>query len=98
MRITFLPKTVNQLRVHLQQAYDLGNLKGVRRISVLLMVAEQQTMDKIIAVWDVSRQTIIHWVKALMWKGFASLQYEKPKGRSAKPRSDKARARSVWLR
>ena len=84
MRITFLPKTVNQLRVHLQEAYDLGSLKGVRRISVLLMVAEQQAMDKIIAVWDVSRQTIIHWVKALMSKGFDSLEYEKPKGRSAK--------------
>jgi transposase len=84
MRITFLPKTVNQLRMHLQQAYELGNLKGVRRISVLLMVSEQEAMEKIIAVWDVSRQTIIHWVKSLMWKGFDSLQYEKPKGRPAK--------------
>jgi len=60
-------------------------MKGVRRISVLLMVSEQQTMRKMIAVWDVSRQTIINWVKALMWKGFDSLQYEEPKGRSAKP-------------
>ena len=84
MRITFLPETVNQLRLRLQQAYDLGDLKGIRRISVLLMLAERQCLEKIIAVWDVSRQTISHWVKALMYEGFDSLQYQRPKGRPAK--------------
>lgn len=84
MRITFLPETVNQLRVRLQQAYDLGDLKGIRRISVLLMLAERQCLEKIIAVWGVSRQTISHWVKALMYEGFDSLQYQRPKGRPAK--------------
>jgi len=84
MRITFLKETVKQLRVHLQRAYELGDLRGVRRISVLLMVAERKSMDKIISVWDVSRQTITIWVKALMNEGFESLKYEKPSGRPAR--------------
>jgi transposase len=84
MRITFLPETVNQLRIRLHQAYADGDLKGVRRISVMLMVAERECLDKIIAVWDVSRQTISNWLKALMYTGLDSLKYTKPKGRPAK--------------
>ena len=84
MRISFLPETVNQLRIRLHQAYEDGDLKGVRRISVLLMVAERECLDKIIAVWNVSRQTISNWLKALMYTGLDSLKYTKPKGRPAK--------------
>ena len=79
MRITFLKETVKQLQIRLQKAYNEGDLKNVRRISVLLMVAEQQCIDKIILVWKVTRQTISNWIKALMNEGFDSLKYEKPK-------------------
>lgn len=84
MRITFLKETVKQLQVNLQGAYKLGNLKSVRRISVLLMVAERQSMEKINSVWNVSRQTITIWVKALMNEGFESLKYERANGRPAR--------------
>ena len=84
MRISFLPETVKELRIHLHQAYADGDIKVVRRISVLLMIAERECLDKIIAVWNVSRQTISIWIKALMYTGFNSLKYTKPKGRPAK--------------
>ena len=84
MRISFLPETVNQLRIHLHQAYTDGDIKGVRRISVLLMVAERECLEKILVTWDVSRQTIFNWLKALMYAGLGSLKYTKPQGRPAK--------------
>ncbi len=84
MRISLLPETVNQLRIRLHQAYTAGDLKGVRRISVLLMVAEREGLEKILATWHVSRQTIFNWLKALMYTGLDSLKYTKPKGRPAK--------------
>jgi transposase len=48
------------------------------------MIAERQPIEKIVASWDVSRQTINNWVKALMYLGLDSLVYKKPKGRPAK--------------
>jgi transposase len=84
MRITFLKETVKQLRICLQKAYEFGDLKSVRRISVLLMVAERKSIDEIILVWNVTRQTITKWVQALMNEGIDSLKYEKPNGRPAK--------------
>jgi transposase len=84
MRISFLAETVNQLRICLHQAYADGDLKAVRRISVLLMVAERECLEKILATWNVSRQTITNWLKAWMYTGLDSLKYIKPKGRPAK--------------
>jgi len=84
MRISFLPETVNQLRIRLHQAYADGDIKAVRRISVLLMVAERECLEKILATWNVSRQTISNWLKALMYAGLDSLKYTKPQGRPAK--------------
>jgi transposase len=68
----------------LQKAYVCGDLKSIRRISVLLMVSERQSVDKITAVWQITRQTVSKWVKALMYEGLGSLKYEKPNGRPAK--------------
>ena len=84
MRISFLKETVKQLRLGLHKAYEMGNLKIVRRISVLLMVANRSRMDEFILVWKVTRQTIIHWVYELMCEGLDSLKYEKPKGKPAR--------------
>lgn len=84
MRISFLPETVNQLRSRLHQAYADGDIKAVRRISVLLMVAEREGLEKILATWNVSRQTISNWLKALVYMGLESLKYTKPQGRPAK--------------
>lgn len=84
MRISFLPETVNQLRNRLQQAYADGDIKVIRRVSVLLMVAERGCLEKILATWKVSRQTISNWLKALMYAGLDSLKYTKPKGRPGK--------------
>lgn len=84
MRISFLKETVKQLRLALHKAYEMGNLKNVRRISVLLMVANRSRMDEIILDWKVTRQTVIHWVYELMCEGLDSLKYEKPKGRPAR--------------
>jgi transposase len=72
------------LRIRLRQAYTDGDIKVVRRISVLLMVAERECLEKILATWDVSRQTIFIWLKVLMYTGLDSLKYPKPKGRPAK--------------
>lgn len=83
MRITFLKESVKQLQKELRKAYDIGNLKSVRRITVLLMVAARQTMDEITETWQVTRQTITNWVKDWLYRGVSSLKYEKPNGRPA---------------
>jgi len=59
-----LKETVKQLQICLQNGYAFGDLKNVRRISVLLMMAEQRCIEKINLVWNVSRQTISNWIKA----------------------------------
>lgn len=84
MRISFLKETVKQLRLALHKAYGMGSLKSVRCISVLLMVANRCSMNEITSVWNVTRQTVVHWVRELMYEGSDSLEYVQPKGRPAK--------------
>lgn len=69
MGISFLSETVKQLRQEFRKAYEAGDLRKVRRISVLLMVAEQKTVSQIIATWRVTRQTIESWLKAFFYEG-----------------------------
>ena len=84
MRISFLSETVKQLREELKKAYEAGDLRKVRRVSVLLMVAERKTASQIISTWRVTRQTIENWLKAFFYEGWKSLNYERPKGRPAR--------------
>jgi len=84
MRISFLSETVKQLRQELKKAYEAGDLRKVRKISVLLMVAERKTVSQIIAMWRVTRQTIENWLKAFYYEGWESLDYKRPKGKPAR--------------
>jgi transposase len=84
MRISFLPESVKILQDELKKSYEVGNLRRVRRIAVLIMVAKRQTETDIIETWNISRQTIEAWIKAYFYRGLDSLSYKRPKGRPAR--------------
>ena len=98
MRISFLKETVKQLRCNLHKAYENGDLRSVRRISVLLLVGEGRSWNEIIADWNITRQTIFNWVKGLMNEGFDSLKYGKPKGRPAKLTKTQKKELYQWVK
>jgi transposase len=84
MRISFLSETVKELRHELKKAYDAGDIRKVRRVSVLLMIAERKSVSQIIETWQVSRQTIENWLKAFFYNGWDSLNNSRPQGRPAR--------------
>jgi len=84
MRISFLSETIKRLRQELINAYDAGDLRRVRRISVLLMVAEGKKVSEIVATWNVTRPTIEKWLKGFFYEGMDSLKYGRPQGRPAR--------------
>jgi hypothetical protein len=57
-RISFSKETVKQLKQELKSAYMRGDLRAVRRLSVLIMIGERIALEVILAVWNVSQQTV----------------------------------------
>jgi len=44
-KVTFSNKTVKRLKAELQKAYRRGDLRSVRRLSVLIMIGERRDME-----------------------------------------------------
>lgn len=84
LTITFCRQTVKTLNQHLQAAFRVGNLPLIKRISALLMLAEQQPIPIIIERLGVGRSTVYAWLHTFVLDRFASLQLRKPSGRPAK--------------
>lgn len=68
----------------LQQAYQSGQVRLVRRIHALLFIIEGKTVDEVAAMLDLGAQTVRDYVNAFLWRGVASLSYQKPAGRPSK--------------
>ena len=80
-RVTLSKQTVKQLKSELQKAYERGDLRSVRRISVLVMIGERMALSVILAIWGISQQTIYNWMKALLTEGWEGLVYRTSPGR-----------------
>jgi len=88
IKIRFIQATMTALIEALHHAYATGNLRAVKRISALLDVAKDESVENVARKYDVARQTVHRWVTELLLAGLDSLKYEKSSGR--KPRLTKA--------
>jgi len=65
-RVTFSKETVKELKGELQKAYERGDLRAVRRLSVLVMIGERISLAVIVALWGVSVQTVYNWLRSFV--------------------------------
>ncbi len=93
VRLTLTRETVKQLKGELQKAYQRGDLRSVRRLSVLVMIGERMGMVVILAIWDISAQTVYNWLKDFVENRFEGIVYRKGPGRP--PRLTKTQKRQL---
>jgi len=96
-RITFRPETVKRLKGELEKAYVRGDKQAVRRLSVLLMVGRRMSLASILAVWNVSAQTVYHWLDEFARYYWKSLVYRKSPGRPAGLTKTQKRELAAWI-
>jgi transposase len=89
LRIQWQRLTVKALQVRLHRAYARGDVRLVRRISVLLEVGQQvgQPQGSIAAVatkWGLSRDCVYKWLHAFLLERLDSLRYTASPGRPCK--------------
>ncbi len=84
MTITFGRATVKTLNQHLQAAFRAGDLNRIKRITALLLLADQHQASAVADRLGVGRSTVYAWLHAFLVDRFASLQLRKPAGRPAK--------------
>ena len=96
-KVTFSNQTVKRLKSELQQAYTRGDLRSVRRLSVLIMISERKEMESIRASWEVSGSTVYHWLKSFVLEGWRSLVYGKMPGRPPRLSKTQKRQLSGWI-
>jgi transposase len=83
-RITFQKETVKRLQEEMNKAVKAGDLRLVRRIAVLLAIANGEGLGKLLAMWEITRQTVYNWLAKFIEKRWQSLVYQKPAGRPAR--------------
>lgn len=86
LTITFCRQTVKTLNQHLQAAFRSGNVPQIKRITALLLLADQQPAAAVAHRLGVGRSTVYAWLNAFLRDRFASLLCRKPAGRPAKLR------------
>ena len=75
--------TRKQLYRHLQQAYASGALRVVKRIHVLLALAENRSVQEVAAMAGLGEQTVRDYRNRFL-KRLASLTYKRSPGRPSK--------------
>lgn len=83
-RITFEKETVKALQQKLHEAYASGDVRLVRRISVLLSITHGEGLSRVEEQWNISHQTSYNWLAAFVKQRWESLAYPKPAGRPAR--------------
>ena len=68
----------------LQRAYEYGQVRLVRRIHALLSIIEGKSVDEVASMLDLGTQAVRDYVNAFLYRGVASLSYQKPAGRPPK--------------
>lgn len=96
VRITLKTATMELLVAALQRAYAVGDLRLVRRISVLLAVAKGEAIATTAKTWAITRQTVYNWLGAFLVARMDSLPYRKSSGRPPKlTKTQRARLKEV---
>jgi len=83
-RITFREETIKRLKEELEKAYVRGDKQAVRRLSVLIMIGKRLNLASILALWNVSAQTVYNWLNEFVRERWESLRYEKAPGRPSR--------------
>jgi transposase len=96
-RITFRPETVKRFQEELGKAYMRGDKQAVRRLSVLIMVGKRMSLESILAVWNVSAQTVYNWLDEFARYYWKSLVYRKSPGRPAGLTKTQKRQLAAWI-
>src|SRR6266540_3740096 len=96
-RITFSQDTVKRLKQELEKAYIRGDKRAVRRLSVLVMIGSQMVVESILALWNVSQQSIYNWLNEFLAYRWDSLAYEKAPGRPPRLSKTQKRKLSEWI-
>jgi len=96
-RVTFSGATVKRMRDELRKAFGRGDLRAVRRLSVLVMIGERMTLVLVLTTWNLCQQTVYNWLNAFMVEGWDSLEYGKSSG--CPPRLTKTQKRQLaeWI-
>lgn len=96
-RITFTQETVKRLKAELEKAYARGDKRAVRRLSVLVMIGSQMVLERILALWHVSQQSVYNWLNEFVMYRWDSLEYEKAPGRPPRLTKSQKRKLSDWI-
>jgi len=96
-RISFSKGTVKRLKQELNEAYVRGDLRAVRRLSVLVMIGERMALAVILAAWNVSQQTVYTWLNEFVTNRWNSLRYGKAPGRPARLTKSQKSQLSAWI-
>ncbi len=83
-RIQFSRPTVKGLTAAWHRAFQRGELRLVKRIAALVLVAEQVPVATVAERVGMSESTIYGWLHAFLHQQFASLAYRTSPGRPAK--------------
>ncbi len=84
LTITFCRQTVKTLNQHLQAAFRAGDLPRIKRITALLLLADQLPAPAVADRLGVGRSTVYAWLHAFLVDRFASLRVRTPTGRPPK--------------
>jgi transposase len=96
-RITFSKAHVKQLKQELGKAYTRGDLRAVRRLSVLIMIGKRIVLETILSVWNVSQQTVYNWLNDFLVYRMDSIEYQKASGRPPRLTKSQKRELSKWI-
>jgi len=84
IRLTLSNTLREQLLLQLHQAYRRGHLRLLKRIHALLYVSEGKPVSEVMAILQLSQQSVYNYVKAFILHGLDSLHYQRPSGRPPK--------------
>ncbi len=84
LTITFCRATVKTLTQELQAAFRRNQTRAIKRISALLLLADQHAPATVAQRLGLGRSTVYAWLRAFLVDGWASLRPRTSPGRPAK--------------
>ena len=82
--IRLTPLMRQQLYRRLRHAYASGSLRLVKRLHALLAIAEGMAVSEAAQMLTLGEQTVRDYLNRFLWRGVASLAYQRPPGRPSK--------------
>src|ERR1044071_7498029 len=90
--------TRKQLYRRLQQAYACGSLKLIKRLHVLLALAQGQSISDVAEMLALGEQTVRDYRNQYLFKGMTSLVYTAPPGRPSKLTQTQRQQLAQWIK